>query len=83
MMTRYNGSLKLKEWAFAIAKRSTDAQGEDRARPSPRRYHARHAAARHRVRTSIAKQPQPKRRSNRAPERSDARGREQMTAGIV
>ena len=30
MLTGYKGQLKLKDWAFAIARRSTHAQGPDR-----------------------------------------------------
>jgi len=81
MLTRYKGSLKLKDWAFAIAKRST-MQGADRARPSSRHHHARHAATRHRVQTGVAEQLAGQ-EVEPSSERSDARGREQMTAPIV
>ena len=60
-----------------------DAQGADRTRRSSRHHHACHATTRHRVQTGVAGQRLPDRRSNRAPERSDARGREQMTAPIL
>jgi hypothetical protein len=36
MLTRYKGQLKLKDWAFAIAKRIDDAQGQGRSGPPPR-----------------------------------------------
>jgi hypothetical protein len=82
-LTRYKRPLKLKDWAFAIAKRSTMRK----ARIALVRHLAiimqRHAATRYRVQTGVDKPSQPERRLNRAPERSDARGREQMTAPIL
>jgi hypothetical protein len=42
MLTRYKGQLELKDWAFAIAQRSTMAQGEGRSGASSRDYHAHH-----------------------------------------
>ena len=53
MLTRYKGQLKLKDWAFAIARRSTHAQGAHRSGASPRNHHARDAAGRNRVRRSV------------------------------
>ena len=44
MLTRYNGQLKLKEWAFAIAKRSKHVQGAHRSGASSRNHHARDAS---------------------------------------
>ena len=53
MLTRYNGQLKLKEWAFAIARRSKHAQGAHRFGASSRNHHARDAPGRNRVRRSV------------------------------
>jgi hypothetical protein len=83
MLTRYKGPLKLKDWAFAIAKRSTRRKARIALGPSSRHYYACHAATRHRVQTGVAGLRLPDRRSSRTPERSDARGREQMTAPIL
>jgi len=92
MLTRYKGPLKLKDCALAIAKRSTMRKARIAlARRLAIIMHAMFATApsctpccatapssnRHN------QQHQPGRRSNRAPERSDARGREQMTAPIL
>ena len=49
MLTRYKGQLKLKDWAFAIARRSKHARGARRSGASSRNHHARHAAGRNRV----------------------------------
>ena len=45
MLTRYKGQLKLKDWAFAIARRSTCAKRAS-LWPSPGDHHARDAARR-------------------------------------
>ena len=76
MLTRYKGPLKLKDWAFAIARRSTMRKARIALARRLAIIYACHVAARHRVQASIAEQSQPNRRSNRAPERSDTRGRE-------
>jgi transposase len=54
MLTRYKGQLKLKDWAFAIAKRIDDAQGAYCSGASSRNHHACHVARRNRVRSSLA-----------------------------
>ena len=83
MLTRYKGPLKLKDWAFAIAKRSTmrEARGADRTRAAPRHHHARHAATRHRVQTGVAaptgQEVEPSSRAERRPREG------QMTAPIL
>lgn len=43
ILTRYKGPLKLKDWAVAVARRSTIAR-RDRAWPAPGDHHACHAA---------------------------------------
>ena len=53
MLTRYKGPLKLKDWAFAIAKRSTMRKAKGRSGSPPRDHHARDAARRDRVRVSL------------------------------
>jgi hypothetical protein len=82
MLTRYKGQLKLKDWAFAIAKRSTMRK-------------ARVALARRlgiictRCCETGQSSHRPKLRNPRdrrpvlAPKRSDALGREQTTASIL
>ena len=83
MLTRYKGQLKLKDWAFAIAKRSTHAQGASRSGAPPRHHHARHAAGRNGVR-SRRRPTQPLRQeAASSSRRSDARGTEQTTAWIL
>jgi hypothetical protein len=83
MLTRYKGPLKLKDWAFAIAKRSTMRKA--RIALARRLAIIMHAMLRHgtEFKPILPEQHSPDRRSNRAPERSDARGREQMTAPIL
>src|SRR4029453_19585284 len=68
------GAAEAQGLAFAIAKRSTMRKTRI-ALARRRHYHARHVATRHRVQTDVAEQAEPKRRANRAPERSDAHGR--------
>src|SRR5437763_979610 len=51
--------------------------------PADSHHHACHAATRHRVQTGVVEQHSPHRRSNRAPERSDARGRVPMRAPLL
>jgi transposase len=46
MLTRYKGRLELKDWAFAIARRSSMRKARHRTGASPRHHHARHAARR-------------------------------------
>ena len=82
MLTRYKGQLKLKDWAFAIAKRSTMRQGARRSGASSRNHHARDAAQRDRVHSRLKTQFGDGGR-NPTPTRSDALGREQTTARIV
>ena len=53
MLTRYKGQLKLKDWAFAIARRSKHAQGARRSGASPRHHHARHAVGRNGVHLGV------------------------------
>ena len=53
MLTRYNGQLKLKDWAFAIARRSTMRKAQSRSGAPPRDHHARDAAGRNRVRVGL------------------------------
>ena len=55
MLTRYKGQLKLKDWAFAIAKRSTMRKAHRPGSP-PRDHYARDAAGRNRVRTGLSPQ---------------------------
>ena len=83
MLTRYKGQLKLKDWAFAIAKRSTMRKAQGRSGSPPRDHHARDAARRDGVRTGLSLRSLRNRRPKPAPERSDARGREQTTAPIL
>ena len=81
MLTRYKGPLKLKDWAFAIARRSTMRKAKIAL--ARRLAVIMHAMLRHRTELSQhSRAVSAERRSNRAPERSDARGREQMTAPI-
>ena len=47
MLTRYQGPLKLKDWALAIAQAVHDAKGADRSCPAACHHHACHAPARH------------------------------------
>ena len=72
MLTRYNGQLKLKDWALAIARRSTMRKARVALARASRNHHARDAAERNRVRRSEA-QGSRRRRPHRAPARSDAR----------
>ena len=82
MLTRYKGQLKLKDWAFAIAKRSTMRK----ARIALARQTSRSSCARCCETRQSSLRPKPgnprDRRPNRAPKRSDAR-REQTTAPIL
>ena len=83
MLTRYKGQLKLKDWAFAIAKRSTMRK----ARVALARGLAiiMHAMLRDGTEFASAeprRNPR-ERRPDPAPKRSDALGREQRTARIV
>jgi hypothetical protein len=78
MLTRYKGPLKLKDWAFEIAKRSTMRKA--RIAVARRLAIIMHAMLRDGTESNPAS---PNRRSHRAPERSDAQGREQMTAPIL
>ena len=82
MLTRYKGQLKLKDWAFAIARRSTMRKARVAlARRLAIIMHAMLAMGRS---SSSPKPCKPRdRRPNPAPKRSDARGREQATAWIV
>jgi hypothetical protein len=68
MLTRYKGQLKLKDWAFAIARRSTMRKA--RVALARRLAIIMHAMLRDR-------RPKP------APKRSDALGRERQMAPIV
>ena len=54
MLTRYKGQLKLKDWAFAIAQRSTMRKARSRSGPPSRDHHARDAARRDRVRVRLS-----------------------------
>ena len=81
MLTRYKGQLKLKDWAFAIAKRSTIAKRESLLARRTRDHYARDAAGRSSRRLRPINPPN--RRPTPAPKRSDARGREQTTARIL
>ena len=54
MLTRYKGQLKLKDWAFAIAKAVNDAQGEGCSGSPPRDHHACDAARRDGVRIGLS-----------------------------
>ena len=57
MLTRYKGQLKLKDWAFAIARRSTDAQGQSRSGAPPRDHSCmRCCERRDRVRIGLSRQ---------------------------
>jgi hypothetical protein len=81
MLTRYKGQLKLKDWAFAIARRSTMRK----ARVALARRLAIIMRCYAMGRSSSSPKPCKSldRRPNPAPKRSDARGREQATAWIV
>ena len=82
MLTRYKGQLKLKDWAFAIARRSTMRK----ARVALARRLAIIMHAMLRDGTEFARRRPAihgDRRPHRAPARSDARGREQTTASIL
>jgi len=83
MLTRYKGQLKLKDWAFAIARRSSMRKARIALGASSRHHHARDAAGRNRVRHHVARAIHGDRRPHPAPARSDARGREQTTAPIL
>ena len=52
MLTRYKGQLKLKDWAFAIAKRSTMRKARVALARRLGDHHARDAARRDRVRVA-------------------------------
>ena len=82
MMTRCKGQLRLKDWAFAIAKRSTMRKARVAL---ARRLAIMHAMLRDETEFTPARRPGDRgdRRPKRAPARSDARGREQTTAPIV
>ena len=54
MLTRYKGQLKLKDWAFAIAQRSTMRKARSRSGAPPWDHHACDAARRHRVRIGLS-----------------------------
>ena len=54
MLTRYKGPLKLKDWAFAIAKRSTMRKARIALARRLAIIYARDVAARHRVQTGLA-----------------------------
>ena len=82
MLTRYKGQLKLKDWAFAIAKRSTMRKA--RIALARRLAIIMHAMLRDGTEFDRRRPSNPRdRRPNRAPKRSDARGREQTTARIL
>ena len=83
MLTRYKGQLKLKDWAFAIAKRSTMRKA--RVALARRLAIIMHAMLRRRDRVRIGVSPiKPTRQeAESSSERSDARGREQTMARIV
>ena len=53
MLTRYKGQLKLKDWAFAIARRSTMRKARVALARRLADHHARHAAGRNGVRRSV------------------------------
>jgi hypothetical protein len=81
VLTRYKGQLKLKDWAFAIARRSTIRKARIAlAGRLPIILHA-HAPGRNRV--SKRRRHHSDRGPHSAPARSDSRGREQTTARIV
>ena len=52
-LTRYKGPLKLKDWALAIAKRSTMRKARIALARRLGHHHARHVAPRHRVQTGV------------------------------
>ena len=83
MLTRYKGQLKLKDWAFAIAKRSTMRKA--RVALARRLAIIMHAMLRDGTEFAVGLSPaNPRdRRPNPAPKRSDAPGREQTTARIL
>ena len=80
MLTRYKGQLKLKDWAFAIAKRSTMRKA--RVALARRLAIIMHAMLRDGTEEFAPANPLD-RRPHPAPARSDARGREQTTARIA
>ena len=83
MLTRYKGQLKLKDWAFAIAKRSTMRKARVRSGSPPRNHHARNAARRDRVRIGLAPRNRQNRRPNSSSQEERRPGREQTTARIA
>ena len=82
MLTRYKGQLKLKDWAFAIARRSTMRKAKLLWRAASQSSCTRCFEM---GRSSSSPKPcKPRdRRPKPAPKRSDAQGREQTTAWIV
>src|SRR3984957_7787557 len=82
MLTRYKGQIKLKDWAFAIAKRSTMRKA--RVALARRLEIIMHAMLRDGTEFAAGSAINPPdRRPHRAPKRSDALGREQTTARIL
>jgi Transposase IS116/IS110/IS902 family len=82
MLTRYKGQLKLKDWAFAIAKRSRCAKRESlwlaaSQSSCTRCCETEPSSCRLRPSRPRDRRPYP------APKRSDARGREQTMARIL
>jgi hypothetical protein len=81
MLTRYKGQLKLKDWAFAIAQRSTMRKARVALLAAWRSSCTRCCGTEP---SSHRHKPAPRdRRPKPAPKRSDARGREQTTARIL
>jgi hypothetical protein len=79
MLTRYKGQLRLKDWAFAIARRSTMRKAAHRPGASPRDHPARNAAERNGVRWV----ERSRRRETASTSRKERRGREQTAAPIL
>jgi hypothetical protein len=82
MLTRYKGPLKLKDWAFAVARRSSMRKA--RVALARRLAIIMHAMVRDGTSSSRRRPGNHRdRRPHRAPARSDAQGREQTTAPIL
>ena len=79
MLTRYKGQLKLKDWAFAIAKRSTMRKARKSlwARRLAIIMHAERCETERSLRSGLSRARPRDRIMNPAPKRSDALGREQ------
>ena len=83
MLTRYKGQLKLKDWAFAIAKRSTMRKAQVALAPSPRDHYARDAASRNGLYLGVGLPTTETGDRIELPQGATPEGREQTTARIL